>query len=309
MSLKQAVITRTPLIALLRLMNRQHGRILLYHRVVSDRCPAHLRGLLSGAITSSAFARQLDYLARHYRVVSLDQMIDATDDLAGTVAITFDDGYADNYLNAWPLLKAREMPATLFMTTGLIGSDEGAWRDRLARKVAAAEGGPLLFPGGNSLIKEGSVGERMRTAEGWMKRLSADQRAAELVGQPAADEDRFLDQQALIELDRGGFSVESHSVTHPHLSTLDKPAAMAELSDSKAALESLLERPVSHFAYPYGDFSAETRQLAEQAGYHTAFAARRGCYQTTSDRFAIPRLGTRQSIDRFALRLAQRMAP
>lgn len=97
--------------------------ILMYHRVNDALPPGDL------VVPAANFRQQMEYLAAHCEVMSLDKLLG--DEGRGTrdkgrkkVAITFDDGYRDNYLNAYPVLKELGLPATLFLTTGMIGTDK-----------------------------------------------------------------------------------------------------------------------------------------------------------------------------------------
>lgn len=302
------LMTRTPLQFLLRAGPRLFGRVLMYHRVVDDACSPILRGLLSGAITCSAFRRQLDYLGRHYEVVSLDELLAQRDDPGGKVAITFDDGYADNRLHAMPLLKERKMPATVFMIAGLMESGSGVWRDRLARTIADNAPVDLRLDDGDGVRTfpfQGDYGSQMKAAELWLQALSAQQREAVLADRPDADEDRFLDVAELQELEHNCIKIQSHTVSHPYLPGLDEAAARRELIESRSLLEQALGSPVDLLAYPYGGYDSQIQILVREAGYRAAFAAERGLLRSDTDVFAIPRIGTREPFDRFKNRITQ----
>ena len=308
MDVLRLLMTRTPLQFLLRAGTRRFGRVLMYHRVVDDGCSPILRGLLSGAITCSAFRRQLDYLGRHYQVVSLGELLAQRDDPGGKVAITFDDGYADNFLHAMPLLKARQMPATVFMIAGLMNSGNGVWRDRLARTIADNGPADLQLDAGGSVRTfpfEGDYGLQMKTAEQWLHGLSAQQREAVLADQRSIDEDRFLDVEELKELERNRIKIESHTVNHSYLPDLDGAAARRELAESRSLLEQALGSPVDFLAYPYGGYDSQIQALAREAGYRAALAAERGLLRPDTALFAIPRIGTREPFDRFKRRITQ----
>jgi peptidoglycan/xylan/chitin deacetylase (PgdA/CDA1 family) len=308
MDVLRLLMTRTPLQFLLRAGTRRFGRLLMYHRVVDDGCSPILRGLLSGAITCSAFRRQLDYLGRHYQVVSLNELLAQRNDPGGKVAITFDDGYADNCLHAMPLLKKRQMPATVFMIAGLMESGSGVWRDRLARTIADNGPADLKLDDGDGVKVfpfQGDYGRQMKAAEQWLHGLSAQQREAVLAGRPDVEEDRFLDVEELKELERNRIKIESHTVDHSYLPDLDKVAARRELAESRSLLEQVLESPVDLLAYPYGGYNSQIQALAREAGYRAALAADRGLMRPDTDLFAIPRIGTREAFDRFQYRIIQ----
>jgi peptidoglycan/xylan/chitin deacetylase (PgdA/CDA1 family) len=87
----------------------------------------------------SEFARYCEFLSRTFRVVSLSDQLDQLGrrECGGTLSITFDDGYRDNFDNAAPILERLGLPATFFITTGFIGTDEVAWWDRSLPKAPA----------------------------------------------------------------------------------------------------------------------------------------------------------------------------
>ncbi len=308
MDVLRLLMIRPPLQFLLRAGTRRFGRVLMYHRVVDDGCSPILRGLLSGAITCSAFRRQLDYLGRHYEVVGLDELLAQRDDPGGKVAITFDDGYADNYLHAMPLLKERQMPATVFMIAGLMESGSGVWRDRLARTIADKGPADLRLDDGDGVRTfpfQGHYGRQMKAAEQWLQGLSAQQREAVLAERPDADEDRFLDVAELKALERNRIKIESHTVNHSYLPDLDEAAARRELAESRSLLEQALGSPVDLLAYPYGGYNSQIQALSRKAGYRAALGAERGLLRPDTDLFAIPRIGTREPFDRFRYRITQ----
>jgi peptidoglycan/xylan/chitin deacetylase (PgdA/CDA1 family) len=312
MSLLRWLFAQSPLLTWQREKTRHFGRVLLFHRVVDDDCHPALLAMLEGeVITRSAFQRQLDYLSQHYQVVSLDDIIRRHDHPGNLVALTFDDGYMDNYRNALPLLKARGMPATIFVITSMIESSKGSWRDRLARKIAANGPQALCFDTGSEVKRfefKGRYQKQLKAVETWLKTLPSDQREALLADQPLHDHDRFLDIDAIKELEQNGIAIQAHTVNHYRLSSLDEQAAAWEITESKAILEAILGHPVDYFAYPYGshgDFTKANESAARQAGYRAAFAAYRGYLQPDTDLFAIPRIGSREDWTRFKIRITQ----
>jgi hypothetical protein len=144
------LVARSPLLAVRRRFGRRKSRVLLYHRVVGDDVDPALRPLLAGAVGRREFRTQMHYLARHYRVVPLAELIARRHEPDNRVAITFDDGYADNLWHALPVLKELGLPATVFAVADYVGTVLRDWlglgspsrravlpervaRDRLAR--------------------------------------------------------------------------------------------------------------------------------------------------------------------------------
>jgi peptidoglycan/xylan/chitin deacetylase (PgdA/CDA1 family) len=107
--------------------------VLLYHRVYD---PDFDPQLLS--VSSENFDTQIGYLRRRYAVLGLDELragLAKGSVPRGAVAVTFDDGYGDNFRNAWPILERHHVPATIFVTTGYTDSGREFWWDDLARTM------------------------------------------------------------------------------------------------------------------------------------------------------------------------------
>src|SRR5512139_3345616 len=121
---------------------RYHPLVLGYHRVVDDY-PAWARQTIPSMLTSRAMlARHLDWLVKHYRCISLDELgarIEAGDRFTEPVAaVTFDDGYRDVYEHAFPLLQARNIPAAVFVAAGFVATGAPLNHDRLYPLVSRA---------------------------------------------------------------------------------------------------------------------------------------------------------------------------
>ncbi len=109
-----------------RLLLRNRAAVVVFHRI-DDRYPDNWITL-----STSVFQAHCDFLARHFRVVPLGRLVEMLgtgEDLSRCLAITFDDGYRDNYLVAAPYLESLGLPACFFVTTGFIGSEVVPWWD------------------------------------------------------------------------------------------------------------------------------------------------------------------------------------
>lgn len=310
MDLLKTCVARSPLMPTMRLMTRRFGRVILYHRVMKDDCdPLHRR--LLGAITQTAFRRQLEYLDRHYRVVTLRELLDHIDHPYKLAAITFDDGYADNLHNATPILEAMRMPATIFAIAGFIGSNRRAWWNQLARMMIKNGPNTLRFENDEGVREfpfRGRYDRQLTSASKWLGSLPETRRNALFADEFRCDEDRFLDPDEMKDLERRGVKIEAHTVNHPRLSSLDASEVAKELTESKSMLEQWLDSPVSYMAYPFGrsgDFGREMREAVRRAGYEAAFVAEDGLIHPGIDRYAIQRIGTREHFHRFQLRVSR----
>jgi peptidoglycan/xylan/chitin deacetylase (PgdA/CDA1 family) len=112
----------------------------------------------------------------------------------------------------------------------------------------------------------------------------------ELAEEARADPERLrtMSWDELAELSQRGFTIGSHTVTHPHLTSLSDGELDRELRDSRVRVESSLGQPCTLFAYPYGEHDARVRTAVRRAGYEAAFALGPGTPR--DDRYAIPRV-------------------
>jgi peptidoglycan/xylan/chitin deacetylase (PgdA/CDA1 family) len=282
--------------------------ILLYHRVAEATTdPWQL------CVSPRHFGEQLEVLRRQARVVSLRHLIEAIGtggSLAGTVAITFDDGYADN-LAAARTLERYGMPATVFITTGYIDGDREFWWDELDRVLLQPGELPRSLTvdvdGQRHTVEIGEAAHYPASAAVEYGRWRAydddppgPRQAAyldlweRLSARPAAQQRRVLDQ--LLRQANGASStmrpshrpmsqrelcemaslplveIGAHTVTHPKLDAHPPAVQEHEIVRGKQDLESWIGRPVAGFSYPHGRFDQTTLRLVREAGFGYACA-------------------------------------
>ena len=180
--------------------------ILLYHHVAKEGNPTM-------TISPRAFRRQIGQLAEEKRVASLEEWVEADgEDRRGRrpVMVTFDDGGADVYTEAFPVLQRHHLPATLFMVTD------------------------------------------------WVERRG------------------FLTWNQLREMTEAGWTIGSHTKSHPYLPDLSPSRWEEEIRGSKETLEEKLQRPVTLFSYPVGGYTEGVMACVKTAGYRAACTTNRG---------------------------------
>jgi len=291
------------------------ARILYYHRVNDDRDP------FFPAISTGLFEQEMRFLARHYRVVSLEELTRHLD--AGStepvLAITFDDGYLDNYQNAFPILERYGLPATIFLTTGSLDSGQPLWFERLAlaAKKTTRESIDLeidiprrfwLRTQAERLDANGKIFELLRG----LPDAARQQRLTEVLRQlDAADDgerkDKMLTWDQVRLMKARGIDFGGHTVNHPFLSRLAQEQAAWEVSECKRRIEDELQLPVEHFAYPNGreeDFGEWNKELIRGAGYRAALTTIWGVNYASTDRMELRRGGPwEESAAMFAYKL------
>jgi len=257
-------------------------QILMYHRV-GKRDDAFL------PVTElEVFRRQMACLADCRRIYPLDEAVEALAEGRledGAVAVTFDDGYRDNYLHAFPVLRDHGLCATIFLATGYVGTGRILWHDRVFRAFHSARRERLegFGPGGETLVWHNERQKReacllaLRTIRG-LTTEARDHRMAvleeRLDATPEGPDDRLmLDWPEVREMHAHGIRFGSHTVNHPILAKIPLAQARRELTESRSAIRSELGGDVSSFAYPNGqpgDFNETTRCLLRETGYRCA---------------------------------------
>jgi peptidoglycan/xylan/chitin deacetylase (PgdA/CDA1 family) len=263
--------------------------------------------------TQLEFDRQVKWLKENFDVLSEDQLLPALREPGSYrnryAALTFDDGYLDNYTLAFPVLRARSAPAIFFICPGLIENRKVGWWDAIAYLVKKSQRSAITVRGTTLSLgadKQATI-QRLTT---WMK-LQPARDTAGLVPElaracdvelpdPALQDRQFMTWEQLREVSRNGVGIGSHTFTHRVLGTLDEQAQEWELKESKRALETRLKRPVRTLAYPVGGyehFTPQTMRIANNAGYECAFSAQTGYNLPGAHPFNVRRIDCRDAFD------------
>jgi peptidoglycan/xylan/chitin deacetylase (PgdA/CDA1 family) len=252
------------------------------------------------------------YLRAHYDVLPLRDLVDAVfsgqlHDRAG-VAVTFDDGYLDNYSRAMPILNETGVPATFFVTTDRLTEPYEYWWDALERILVAS--GPPLPPSlqlrlaNESYLFETETVAQQQAAHWNVHRALVDANAEvrdQVVASLAVWSGRAVDTNSqhrrmradeIAQLERNGHVVASHSVHHLKLPLQPIDVQEKEIRTSRAHLEDYLGHTVTAFAYPFGASSALTRQIVRQS-FALAVTCEEALLTARSDPWSVPRLEVR----------------
>lgn len=241
--------------------------VLAYHRVTAqrDRRPGM-------SVHPDTFEQQVGFLASAYRVLPAAQVAEAISTgrplPQGAACITFDDGWRDNYTEAWPILQRAGLTAEIYVVTGHVGTDRLLWT--------------YAIPNGLDPHRAGAL-----------KRLPSKERAVALGNTAAATkagERVFLSWDEMAEMLAGGVSFGAHTHTHPILTNEPPDVVDAELAACRRALMHGLGVEPLGFAYPNGDHNQAVRAAVRTAGFRYAWAASGGRCGPTSDPYAIYRL-------------------
>ena len=258
--------------------------VLTYHRV-AEPDDDHYPGLISA--TPEAFARQVEDVGRRFSFIGLEAVLDRA---AGgppipprSLLLTFDDAYRDFAESAWPVLRARGIPAVLFVPTAFPDRPVAFWWDRLYAALIRTTRTEPLETGAGSLPLA-SRAERIaafRALRGWLKALphpvamaEVDELVDRLAGAPARSS--VLGWEALRGLAAEGVTLAPHSRVHPLLERVDPTELDDEIDGSRADLVREIGSAPAAFAYPSGSHSDVVVERVAALGMSTAFTTIRG---------------------------------
>jgi peptidoglycan/xylan/chitin deacetylase (PgdA/CDA1 family) len=290
-------------------------QVLKYHRVNDDADP------FFPALATDVFERQMALIARTYVVLPVEELVErmGRGDLPRhAVAITFDDGYRDNLTHAAPILARYGLRATVFLTTGLIGTGDVAWFDRIAGAFKGTRADAYRAPWGEVLPLQTEAARLAGLGQlvDYMKRVSDDEvrRTVETlqvelgVSEESGLKSSMLSWDDVDALGGMGFTIGAHTVSHPILSRVSLDRAQAEIRDSRAMIAAACGRAPRAFAYPNGapaDYTEMVSRLVREAGFTCAVTTRFGINTTGTPPYELRRGGPWEShLPTFALKLA-----
>ena len=292
--------------------------ILMYHRVLEDAYASDEYTQPAIAVSVQTFERQMEYLAKNYTVVPLTHaadMLRTGRPLPRKCAvITFDDGWRDNYVHAYPILRRLKLPATIFLTTDYIDSDLKFWFLQVgflltegtlsAQELVDACVEAQLVEGTTSSIDRvhlEAVATHRDKFINYLKRFDSrgtEQIITQLVRRTGLTNDQWPDRKwtltwaDIAEMDSSIIEYGSHGQSHQIMLTLTDDMISSELTVSRQILESRLKRPIVHFAYPNGDYNESIKRLVREAGYLSAVTAHAGgMHREYHDLYALHRIG------------------
>jgi peptidoglycan/xylan/chitin deacetylase (PgdA/CDA1 family) len=289
--------------------------ILIFHRVLAAPDP-----LFPAELDLRSFEERMRWIRSWFSVLPLDDAVVAL--ARGTLpdralAITFDDGYADNVTVALPILLRLRLHATFFIASAYL--DGGTmWNDRVIDAVRNCENSELdaseLGLGVHSLSTLDERRAAIRAILGQLKdraleeRRTLAERLARLCGL-VTDASPMMTSAQLRELSGAGMGIGAHTATHPILARMDASDARREIADGRDALEGIVRQAVRLFAYPNGkpdiDYGVAHVDIVRALGFAAAASTAPGTARSGDSVFELPRF---TPWDPSPLRYAARMA-
>lgn len=276
-------------------------QILRYHKVSNESHP------FFPALKPNVFENQILFLKEHYSIYPLDELVRASRKgyvPPRAVALTFDDGYADNFTVAFPLLKKHHVPATIFLTTGAIGGKQVLWHDRVFDAFRYATVRSAYLDQGTILIADlqdhGAARASLQATLEYARSISNEKRLEFIEQIEAAlqpdltgnSRTSILSWDQVRQMHSEGIDFGSHTVSHPILSKISPDDLVRELEDSKHNIEEQLGKTIFGFAYPNGriqDYNRFVKDALKNLGYGYALTTTAGFNSVGTDLFALKR--------------------
>lgn len=285
--------------------------VLTYHRVLPVDHPARAYEQPGMIVSPETLAQNIQVLQQHFELLHLEDWIERLRSGAAlprlACALTFDDGWRDNFDYGFPVLQAAQAPATLYLVSDLIGSARGFWPTRLARLLCEAwRSGdsatlaafaaqcpavnlPLAVAPGREIVAADAVLDALKPHYSDVQLgLAVDAALGERIAREPVD---LLDwQQVAIMESSGLLRFGSHTRSHTRLrSGINRQLLAQQIDGSLADLTARLQNPVIGFCYPNGDHCPEAVQQVA-AKYRYAVSTQRGWNSVQSDRMCLHRL-------------------
>jgi peptidoglycan/xylan/chitin deacetylase (PgdA/CDA1 family) len=260
--------------------------VLNYHRIGNWRDTPYDENVFSA--DEADFATQMSLIKRTTTVVSLDEalklLLKAKSFRGIATLLTFDDGYIDNYRKAYPILQSMGLPATFFLVTSFIGSNDLPWWDQIAYLVRNSELSQieLDYPHQRSLLL--GIGRRYTAIEEVINLYIASPdpekflehlRDALKTERRISPDRMFLNWAEAREMIARGMDIGAHTHSHRCLARLSLEEQIRELDTSRRLLEEGLMRRIDVLAYPYGtedSFDSASFVALQRTGYRAAFS-------------------------------------
>ena len=308
-----------------RLALRNRAVILMYHRVMprEERASPAFEGI---RVDPATFELQMAYLRKHFHLLALvDLRLHLRNRIPfppNSCLVTFDDGWRDNYIHAYPVLKRYEIPAVVFLTVGHIGTRKRFWQDRTfaildgIRETAEKTPG---FPLRDGNLPEGIKAEELvawperKFREEVRKRIHSFKKlplrriepildeiaaSAGLTGFYPSEGDPFLTWEEIEKMSRGGVDFGSHGLTHDILTNITPDEVRKEGLESRHVIEKRIQKSVYAFSYPNGDHDPVVRKCIGECGYEIAFGTSRGFTGAEDDPFSLKRDNVNDDVTR-----------
>ncbi len=292
----------------------------MYHSVVEE--PQQTANTIRISHSRASFESQMSALSRRFNPVSLEQVVEFAADgrrlPAWSVAVTFDDGFADNYDVALPILKRHGIPATFYIMVNAVETGTPPWYIRLNFAFNSTTITTWKHPQ-NGRIFELATPDGKKAAlntawdlgaarSGTTQEQLIRQIEESLQTEPLdARSGLMMNWDQVRALKRAGHIIGGHTLSHPNLAHVTEGEARSEILGCKERLEEKLSEPIEHFSYPHPalnpEWSPQTFEITREAGFRSAVLTTSGSVLPGDQPLSLKRVSAAKDFDLWIWRL------
>lgn len=296
--------------------------VLCYHRIVATQ--SDNRGLLADevGVPSDVFEKQMRFMLKHFKPIKPSEVLSVLDKPGLYFAVTFDDGFGDNYSVAAAILSKLGISGGFFVVSDFIDTDKLFWWEQLAYMIRETTHKNLdIMTLNPQWVQSAQLDKYIELHDDAQKDDAQKKLAAALRHTPPNQVPHLMSKMAsqlnvelkltgrdypmmtwqqLNDLKLRGFDIGGHTATHVNLGEAAPSDYQAEIYDATATLEKGLNGKVPTFAYPYGTFAHYTSDATNavvDANYECAFTTNHGIIDSTSHPFQLPRFKLNKSLE------------
>lgn len=311
-----------------RMKHRGQAIVLTYHGVLTQDSDSYVN---RNCVSAAMFEMQMRWMKQHYTLMPLSELVSRLQNQQPLpefpAAVTFDDGFRNNYSVAFPILVRYNVPAAVFLTTDFIGKPDAIlWTEHVDALIFGANVRRLQVQMNGSLVEfdithqSGRIlaSDRIR---GFLKSLNPGERQRHILAlerqvdrkidylndEQKRERYQFLNWDEVRNMASCGIEFGSHTCSHQILAHLSPKALQEELVESRKTIERELQRPCDLFSYPNGshkDFTVRDQRAVRQAGYRAAFSQIYGFNPAEANLYALRRVNIVRA-ENFSLFLAK----
>jgi len=285
--------------------------ILMYHRVLyyGDKEQVFVQPGIY--VSQNTFRKHIEFLKTNFKILFLDELLQRIENgknIDGCCSITFDDGWNDNFTNAYPVIKEYQVPATIFLATNYIGNNKVFWPEELCFYLKLTQNKWEYLPKSikkqyeREIISKINEDKLLDNIIENVKKLNPDERENILeklrIVSPIKSLPKLLIDwnEARIMVDSGLINFGAHTANHVILDQVSLQQAEQEIVQSRQHIEDQLGIQVNYFAYPNGNFNKDIKKLLKRIGFKGAVTTQKKLIDEKVSLFEIPRIGMHDDV-------------